>query len=170
VGASVGLNINMTKQLAFSPEAGLEYYGLRHEYRSTKDYRSISSTLGLFYGRLSPGITLKAGGIVSLRAGLSVLASAGSIGQYSVRYYDATVGQSQLVTYADRFGRIRNPLLLGPELSLGLDFPLPDDGGSFGFRLTGFLSMNPVFQDDFSTPFNPKLSRLNLGLRYVLPE
>ncbi len=166
-GVGLGAAYKIAEKVYFSPEIGLEYYGLKFEYSSTKTRRNLESNLRLFYARLSPGLTLRPASFFSIRAGLSIMGSALSIGKFEVWYVDRSINQIVTETYDRRYGRIRNAFVVGPELCLG--FHLPEESG-LSFRLSGMLGINGIFKSDFDTPYNPRIARVGLGVGYVIPE
>ncbi len=166
-GVGLGVAYKIAEKVYFSPEIGLEYYGLKMEYTSTKDSRDVNSNLALFYARISPGITLRPASFFSIRAGVSIMGSIFALGEYEVSTYYVTTGSRKIVRYTNDFSRICNALVVGPELCLG--FHLPEESG-LSFRLSGMLGINGIFKSDFDTPYNPRIARVGLGVGYVIPE
>jgi hypothetical protein len=160
----MGIGFRITESLSLTTQIGLAYNGLQHVYGSTRDDRTIDSRLGLLYGRLSPGLTLKPLKFVAIRLGLGMLGSLWTLGEYSITTYNN--GAFSKVSYTDRFSRIRNPFLMGPELSLGVDIPL-QKSRCLRLSLTGFVTKGGVFRADFNTLFNPRIAEFNLGMAYT---
>ncbi len=168
-GIGLGTELSLSPHFEFAPEVGLEFYNLRYRYVTSSLFKIIDARLGLFYARLSPGITWHPSVAFSIRLGLPVFVSAFTTGKYDLIQYDPNTWVQDTLRYKNSFGRIRNPLNWGPELSLGLKL-IESRHGGFGIRLSSFLGMGSIFRKEFPTPLNPRMFQTRLEVCYTLPH
>ncbi len=168
MGLGVGLDMRITDYVSFAPEAGLEYFQMRYDYHNSKSPRYVESDLGLFYGRLSPGIALHPTKALSIRFAVTTLVSAFTIGEYDLITKHIGTWDKDTVNISNDYGRIRNPIIGGPELNVGYDFR-ESQHGRFGIRVSSFIGVKGVFRETFYTVLNPLIFQLRANLVYTFP-
>jgi hypothetical protein len=167
LGLGVGVDARLSRYLSFAPEGGLEYFQMRHYYTNSHFDEVVYSDLGFFSGRISLGIVAHPTKAFSVRVAISTLVSALTIGQYDIVRHLGSWNYDTL-RYANNFSRIRNPVIAGPEMSIGYDF-IQSKHGQFGMRISSFIGVKSVFLETFPTILNPRIFKLRADLVYTLP-
>lgn len=164
-GIGGGMAFRIHQRLHFEPEVGLECHALKYLYGSTRDSRDLASDLKLLYTRVSPGIGLRLGSGIQIRAGLPLLISSGTSGSYRVRTFFPQIGHVVTVDFNDNFGRIRRRVIPGAEINLGYSVKL---GPSLALllRISGFIGLSPVMKTSLDTPHNPYIHRLSIDVGF----
>ena len=162
-GLGGGVNLRIHRGLHFEPEVGVDCYGLKYQYGSTRDFRDLESDLNLFYARASPGFGLILGSGIQIRAGLPLLISSGTSGSYRVRTFFPQIGHVVTGDYHDNFGRIRRLVIPGAEINLGYSAKLGPSCALL-LRISGFIGLSPVMKTTLDTPHNPYIHRLSIDL------
>jgi hypothetical protein len=162
-GLGGGVNLRIHGGLHFEPEVGLDCYGLKYLYGSTRDSRHLEADLQLLYTRVSPGFGLKLGSGFQIRAGLPLLISSGTSGSYRVRTFFPQIGDVVTGDYNDNFGRIRRRVIPGAEINLGYHAKLSPSWALL-LRISGFIGLSPVMKTSLDTPHNPYIHRLSIDV------
>lgn len=162
-GLGGGVNLRIHGGLLFAPEIGLDGYGLKYLYGSTRDSRDLESDVKMLYTRVSPGIGLRLGSGIQIRAGLPLLISSGTSGSYTVRTFFPLIGHVVTGEYNDNFGRIRRGVIPGAEINLGYSAKLSPSWAVL-LRISGFIGLSPVMKTSLDTPHNPYIHRLSIDV------
>lgn len=166
-GIGGGIRLRILKPVDFSPEAGLDCYGLHYNYARQGDPRDLISSLNLLFVRVSPGLEVRFPFGLQIRAGLPLLLSSGAWGSYQIGYWTDGQGRTLIGDYHNRFGRIRAPAILGAEVNLGYKIMNFERWG-LTTQLSGYYGFgSPIMKYSTDTPHNPFLRRISIGIGIV---
>lgn len=147
-----GLDIPLTKGLAFSAALGLEMYQHRYGHASLRHPFSVDSDMATFLIRAASGLKLDLGPRLFLRVGCMAQLSAFALGEYKVLWFDDQTGYFTREHYVGKLPG--NPKFnLGPDVGIGTRFPLAG-GGSICPSLNAYVGLLKTFSGT-ETSYNP---------------
>ena len=121
-----GIDFYLGRRITFTPEVAFEYYDFQYQYSNTHSSMHVESNLGLLSTRLAPGFTFGRETGLNFRAALTFQVSSGTLGYYRrITFHDGIFSRP---TIADKFGRLRNVGAVGPEVNVGYNFLLTNEG------------------------------------------
>ncbi|MFN8396154.1 MAG: hypothetical protein U0176_16105 [Bacteroidia bacterium] len=163
-GIGGGVRLRILKPVDFSPEVGLDCYGLHYNYARLGDPRDLVSSLNMLFVRVSPGLEVRFPFGLQFRAGLPLLLSSGAWGSYQIRTFTSGQGRILIGDYHSGFGRIRAPAILGAEVNLGYRIMNFERWGLTA-QMSGYYGFgSPIMKYSANAPHNPFLRRISIGI------